>query len=78
LLSSAASYGLEFPNQGKDWIKFEKSGENVLYKKQSLLSPLFAHGAQAQNMCGIYEESEVAKRLIWTSGNRNVLQKLFK
>jgi hypothetical protein len=37
LVSSASSVGIEFPQFGKDWLAFEKSGkECFVQKKQSL------------------------------------------
>ncbi len=66
LLSSSAGQGLEMPTQGVSWQQFQKSGRNVLYKRQSLLGVIYADGVQAQNFCGQYEESEVLKRILWT------------
>lgn len=67
VVSSAASLPLEFPRQGLEWSEFEKSGKNVLYKNTSLISPVFAQGAMAENFCGIFEENEMLKRILYKS-----------
>ncbi len=65
VLTGAESLPLEFPLQGKEWADFEKSGKNVFYKNPSLMSPVLARGAMAENFCGIFDESEMLKRLIY-------------
>lgn len=65
LLSSSGGQGLEMPTQGVSWQQFQKSGRNVLYKRQSLLGVVYADGVQSQNFCGQYEESEILKRILW-------------
>ena len=64
LVTSGEAYQLEFPAMGKKWAQYEKKGRNVLYKRSSLLAPIFASGARAENFCGIYEESEIINRMI--------------
>lgn len=65
VVSGAESLMLEFPAQGKEWADFEKSGKNLLYKNSSLMSPVLAKGAMAENFCGIFDESEMLKRMIY-------------
>ncbi|MBY0413743.1 MAG: hypothetical protein K2Q18_06245, partial [Bdellovibrionales bacterium] len=65
IISGAESQPLEFPLQGKEWAEFEKSGKNILYKNSSLMSPVLARGAMAENFCGIFDESEMLKRVIY-------------
>jgi hypothetical protein len=72
LVSGGAAQSFEFPSQGKDWSAFEKKGRKVLYRKQSLMSPIFAQGASAQNFCGVYEESEVLSRILFVPANRGL------
>lgn len=64
LITSAAPYSFEFPDSGKEWVQFEKSGDAVFYRKSSLMSPVLAIGARAENFCGIYEEAEIFKRIV--------------
>lgn len=66
LLTGAAALPIEMPAQGKEWEQFDLKGKNVVFKKESLLSPVFAYGAGAENFCGLMEESEVFKRILWT------------
>lgn len=65
LVTGAESVGLEFPNQGMDWVNFERTGKNLLYKNSSLMSPAFATGAMAENFCGIFDESDLQKRILF-------------
>jgi hypothetical protein len=65
IVSGAESMPLEFPLQGKEWADFEKSGKNILYKNSSLMSPVLAKGAMAENFCGIFDESDMLKRVIY-------------
>ncbi len=65
VVSGAESLPVEFPLQGKEWSEFEKTGKNVIYKNSSLMSPVLAVGAMAENFCGIFDESEMLKRIIY-------------
>jgi hypothetical protein len=65
IISGAEARPIEFPLQGKEWADFEKSGKNVVYKNSALMSPILAKGAMAENFCGIFDESEVLKRVIY-------------
>ncbi len=64
VVTGAESMGVEYPNEGKDWAEFEKSGKNIIYKKSALLSPVFASGPLSENFCGIFEESDMPRRLL--------------
>lgn len=66
VISSSAAQRLEFPNDGKDWFQYEKSGQRISYKRPALMSPVFSYGALSENFCGIYEESTVLQRFLWT------------
>lgn len=65
IVSGAESMPVEFPLQGKEWSDFEKNGKNLIYKNSTLMSPVLAKGAMAENFCGIFEESEMLKRIIY-------------
>ncbi len=64
IISGAESLQLELPSQGKEWSEFEKSGKNVVFKKSALMSPVLAVGPMSENFCGIFDESEMLKRII--------------
>lgn len=64
IISGAESMPLEYPSQGKEWAEFEKSGKNLGFKKPSLMSPVMAAGPMAENFCGIFDESEMLKRVL--------------
>lgn len=65
VVTGAESLPLEFPLQGKEWADFEKSGKNLIYKNSALMSPVLAKGAMSENFCGIFDESEMLKRMIY-------------
>lgn len=65
IVSGAESMPIEFPLQGKEWADFEKTGKNVFYKNTALMSPVLARGPMAENFCGIFDESEMLKRVIY-------------
>lgn len=65
IVSGAEPLPIEFPLQGKSWSDFEKSGKNIFYKNTSLMSPVLASGAMSENFCGIFDESEMMKRVIF-------------
>lgn len=61
VVSSTSSMPIDFPEQGENWSKL--SEEHIAsYKNTSLLSPVWAMGAKAENFCGLYEESELFER----------------
>lgn len=65
LLTSAGARNLELPQRGAEWEKFNLKGKGVVFKKKALVSPVFATGANAENFCGMFEESEIMKRILW-------------
>lgn len=64
LVTAAESQALDFPLQGKEWADFEQSGKNLFFKNSTLMSPVFAYGAMAENFCGFYENAEIMQRLL--------------
>lgn len=66
LITGAESLNLEFPKEGKEWAEYEKSGKNLIYKNASLMSPALASGPMSENFCGLFEESEILKRIIYS------------
>ena len=65
VLSGAESLPLEFPKEGKEWSEFEKSGKNLIFKNSSLMSPVLANGPMSENFCGLFDESEMMKRILY-------------
>ncbi len=66
LLTTTSSLLFEFPKQGTGWANFLKNGKNVVFRKSSLLSSAWVFGPGAENFCGIYRESEILKRILWS------------
>ena len=70
LVTSSAVRNIELPSAGRDWKTFERNGKKVLFRKNSLMSYALASGPGAENFCGIFEESEILRRIIWRPENR--------
>lgn len=64
LITGAESLNLEFPKEGKEWADFERSGKNLIFKNSSLMSPVLASGPMSENFCGLFDESEMLKRIM--------------
>jgi hypothetical protein len=64
VVSGAESVGIDYPLEGKEWAEFEKTGKNIFYKNSFLMSPVLAVGPMSENFCGVFEESELMKRLL--------------
>jgi hypothetical protein len=65
LVTGAESMNLEFPKEGKEWAEFERSGKNVIFRNSALMSPVMATGPMSENFCGLFDESEMLKRVIY-------------
>ena len=80
IVSSSGAKNFEFPKKGRSWGKFQNRGKNVIYKRTSLMSPIWASGSGAENFCGIYDESDVFNRILWRPKRNffeeNILQRL--
>lgn len=61
LVTSARPYQFQFPSQGSDWKNFEKKTKT---KNISLMAPVFAFGARAENFCGLYHDSSVLEKIL--------------
>jgi hypothetical protein len=77
VLSSAQGIRFEFPKEGRQWARFEKSGRHIKFRKTNLMTSVFSYGAISENFCGIYEQSDVMKRFFWTPQKRKVDVELF-
>ncbi|OUR98933.1 hypothetical protein A9Q84_05845 [Halobacteriovorax marinus] len=71
VMSGSGTRNIELPSGGRQWEEFDKKGRFVLYKKNSLMSPVFARGPRSENFCGLYEESSIFKRFLWSSKDSN-------
>ncbi len=65
LITGSESLHLEFPKEGKEWAEFEHSGKNILFRNSSLMSPVLAKGPMSENFCGLFDESEMVKRVLY-------------
>ncbi|MBF0364223.1 MAG: hypothetical protein HQK50_01555 [Oligoflexia bacterium] len=74
LFSSTAPQNIEFPDSGKEWASFEKSGAPIFYRRPSLMGFVLAVGARAENFCGIYEEAEIFRRIVEGPKGRPAMQ----
>lgn len=70
LVTGAGAIDVQYPNTQKNWLEFEKSGKNFTFNSSSLFATSFAYGAMAENFCGVYGESEVLKRILYTPPNK--------
>ena len=48
--------------KGKGWGSFIAGKNNLIYKRSSVISPLWVKGPRAENYCGMYEEAEFLQR----------------
>ena len=77
ILTTAENIPIELPRKGREWIKFQKSGKNILFRNPSLMSSVFVSGPGAQNYCGFFEESELSKRILWEPDVQKIKFNLF-
>lgn len=63
LVTTAQSYDIDFPEQGIEWDKFIKNGSIIKTQESELLSDVFASGARSENFCGMYNQSDLLKRI---------------
>jgi hypothetical protein len=63
LLTSASSRPIIYPRSGRQWQKFEKNGSFLKQNKSKLINTVLATGARAENFCGVYNQSEIVKRI---------------
>ncbi|MCY4644331.1 MAG: hypothetical protein OXB88_06890 [Bacteriovoracales bacterium] len=64
LLTTSEPRPLELPTRGRQWRDFVRGKDRLIYRKSSVLSPVWALGAGAENYCGLYEEAEVLNRTL--------------
>ncbi len=74
VVSSSAALPMEFPDAGKEWELFATKTKGSNLFRTSLMAPIWAHGAKAENFCGMYEEDDVHRRFLYRPP-RNILEK---
>ncbi|MGZ3809805.1 MAG: hypothetical protein ACXVCE_17105, partial [Bacteriovorax sp.] len=72
LITGAESLPIEYPKEGREWAEYERSGKNILYKNTSLMSPVLAQGPMSENFCGLFDETEMLKRVIYRPENKQL------
>ncbi len=78
ILSSAETQRIELPASGKSWKDFIEKGKGVLFHRTGLSSIVLAKGARAENFCGIFEESDLARRILFVPETPRGLEAFFK
>ena len=63
LFTSASSRSIQYPKSGRQWEIFEKNGAFLKQTRSKLINTVFASGARAENFCGVYNQSEIVKRI---------------
>jgi hypothetical protein len=65
LITGAESLEIDFPKEGQEWSEYEQTGKNINTRNTSLLSSVFAKGPMSENFCGIFDETELLKRIMY-------------
>lgn len=78
VLTSTHVKNFEFPRAGREWEGFEKRGQHVIFRHSSLTSLALAKGPRAENFCGIFDESEVLGRMLFTPEDKNLPKALLE
>lgn len=63
IVTGTSSIGVEIPGKGMDLKAFLDKGLKANYRDTMLLSPVLASGARSENFCGMFNESELMKRI---------------
>lgn len=78
LVTSSGAHQWEFPKEGKQWAQFEKTGRFSIFRHQSLVSSAWASGPGSENFCGMFNESEILRRILWREERKVFDLKKFK
>ena len=73
LMTTSESLPVEMPRRGRGWKEIARGKDNLIYRRNSLLSPVWALGVRAENFCGLYEEAEILHRTL----NNSTKKKLY-
>ena len=72
VLTGSGGRNIELPRRGKQWERFDQKGSYVIYKRNSLMSPVLSSGPGSENFCGLYDENEVFKRFLWSPDEKRI------
>lgn len=65
IITGAEGIEVDFPKEGKEWAEYERFGKNLNTRNSALLTSVFAKGPMAENFCGLYDETEMLKRVLF-------------
>lgn len=65
LITGAGAVDVQYPNNQKNWLDFEKNGKNFAVNSNNLFATSFSFGAMAENFCGVFNESDILKRILY-------------
>jgi hypothetical protein len=77
LVTGVAPHPIEIPIKGEQWAQFEKKGQNLQFKNQSIIAPLFAWGANAENFCGTHALNSIKEKVLWVSKEKKFRLDMF-
>ena len=64
MMTTSDSRFIDFPDQGKPWYEFDKSGAHAQTKRAELMNMVVASGARAENFCGVYDDADIFERIL--------------
>ncbi len=70
IITSAESTAIDLPLEGKEWRDFELKGAGLNPRFTQLMSPVMVFGPRSENFCGIYEDSEIKKRIFFLTDQK--------
>ena len=73
VLTTGNSVHFDFPKSGKQWRSFQRRGKYLTFGHSSLQGQAFAFGPGAENFCGIFEESDLLRRVLWSPEDRAII-----
>jgi hypothetical protein len=65
VITGAEGLEIDFPKEGKEWSEYVQTGKNLKVKNTTLLSTVIAKGPMSENFCGLFDESDIAERLLY-------------
>jgi hypothetical protein len=65
VVTGAEGLEVDFPKEGKEWAEFERLGKNLNLRNTTLENSVFAKGPMAENFCGLFDEAEISKRMLY-------------
>jgi hypothetical protein len=65
LITGAEGLEIDFPKEGKEWSEYNQLGKNINIRNSTLLNTIIAKGPMSENFCGLFDETEIVKRLLY-------------